>query len=328
MTGKTQNNKRKPGYMQVTRKCNNNCVFCSNPKFDEYHSIDYIEKLLDEYKNNGVTEVYLTGGEPTIHPRILEIISLVKKKDMVARIITNGIKLSDETFFSKLIDSGVDSINISFHTHAEGLSQKMYGNKDVIKKQKKALALNEKINKTLPLYINITINSMNYTHLPEFIEYISKNYKRVNHIIFNFLDPGTPDGINISSAAKNPWIIVKHSDMEPYLKKTLDTLKKNNITFRVERVPLCYLTENEQFSTETRRIVKKEEYNALFLRQKNKSELRRIKGHDGRIKFKSCSICSLNDICAGVQNDYVKLHGSKEFYPIFHNKENIIKKII
>jgi hypothetical protein len=49
------------------------------------------------------------------------------------------------------------------------------------------------------------------------------------------------------------------------LQKAMTFLEETGRTFRVERVPLCYMRGFEHFSTETRKIVKDEERIVHFL---------------------------------------------------------------
>jgi len=317
--------KRSIAYLQITRKCNNNCVFCSNPKINKELSLEEIREIVQQYKKDKIDEVFLTGGEPTTHPLLFEIVKIVAEKDIIVRLITNGINL-DEKFIKKIENSAINSINLSFHAHIEEVSEKLFGNKDVIAKQKNALKLLN--DSKVPFYINTTINSINYKLLPELMKFINNNYNRVNHVVFNFLDPGTSDGIIKNNANKNNWIVAKYSLMEAYLYESLKFLKEKSITFRVERIPLCYLQEFEEYSTETRKNVKKQSYTCAFIRAGGKSEIRKTIGNDVRTKEPVCQKCSYNQICAGIQKEYIDIYGAQELYPIFKDKTKIITKIL
>ncbi len=321
-------NEKKIAYLQVTRNCNNDCVFCSNPKFEKDHSIEYIKKLIEEYKKDGITELFITGGEPTIHPGIFDIIASVKNAGIIPRMITNGIKLSDESFFKKITASGLDSIHISFHTHLNNLSEQMHGRIDCVDKQKMALSINERMNSQVKIHLNTTINSLNYKYLPGFVSFIMTNYPKIKHIVFNFLDPGTPDGRLKSNAAKNSWVVAKYFSAERYINSALRLLRENSVSFRIERVPLCYLAGFEAYSTETRKIVKNEKYRIFFLRAQDESEKREVFPSELRIKIDVCNICTLTDICAGIQKEYADLYGTGEIYPVFEDEKQVYSRIL
>jgi hypothetical protein len=205
------------------------------------------------------------------------------------------------------------------------LSEKMYGNKERVKKQKEALALLD--SSGFPFFVNTTINELNYRFMPEYVEYIHSNFKSVKHVVFNFLDPGCSDGVHISNAGKNPWVVPKYSEIEIYLNKAFSLLRKFNITFRVERVPLCYLDGFEEFCTETRKISKEENYVCSFIQTENQKTIRKVDFDNQRTKAKCCAVCRLNNICIGIQKEYVRIHGKNELYPVFKSEEAITGRI-
>src|SRR5581483_6663470 len=66
----------------------------SNHAF-EFLKFEDVLPALDESRRLGVKEYYFTGGEPFMHPRILEI--LQKTLDICpARVLTNGTLFRDE----------------------------------------------------------------------------------------------------------------------------------------------------------------------------------------------------------------------------------------
>lgn len=321
-------NSKKIAYLQVTRKCNNDCVFCSNPKFEEDHSLEYIKRIINEYKQDGISELFITGGEPTVHKDIFEIILAIKDAGIIPRMITNGMKLSDRDFFKRIMSSGLDSVHISVHTHLDMLSEKMHGRADCVSHQKMALQLNEEIESKTKMHVNTTINNLNYKYLPDFASFMISNYPKIKHIVFNFLDPGTPDGILRSNAARNSWVVARYFLAESYINSALTRLAKSGISFRIERVPLCYLNNFEIYSTETRKMVKNEKYRISFLRSKDDSEKREVFSSELRVKADVCIYCNFNSICAGVQKEYSDIYGFGELYPLFRDKDMIRSRIL
>ncbi|HLG29449.1 MAG TPA: radical SAM protein [Candidatus Brocadiales bacterium] len=81
--------------------CNLNCKHCfigCGPDVRRHKMLSrgYIHDLLDEASDLGVKEFYLTGGEPLLHPDILDIISLMLERSPTT-ILTNGTLISRET---------------------------------------------------------------------------------------------------------------------------------------------------------------------------------------------------------------------------------------
>lgn len=84
----------KMGWM-ITGKCNFNCLHCFNaadnaPLMTEWSFEDAV-KLLDEARDCGIQSFTITGGEPMVHPRFMDIIREIYKRDMfVDELNTNG----------------------------------------------------------------------------------------------------------------------------------------------------------------------------------------------------------------------------------------------
>ena len=83
---------------EIIRTCPNNCLFCSsNASVSCTEVIDFklFSKTLDFiHSKYGIEEISLSGGEPFLHPNIIEIVELCKEKGIRTVIFTSGIKRS------------------------------------------------------------------------------------------------------------------------------------------------------------------------------------------------------------------------------------------
>lgn len=318
MTDQADKEKKKEfGYIQMLRRCNRRCIFCSSPYMRKELGLEAIKNQIDDYKKMGVTEIVLTGGEPTLHKQLLPTIEYCNSKNMRYRLITNAQKLANKGFARKLARAGLNQVMISFFSHKKEIFEKLTNTKGSYRKSI------DGIRNTLDYIcipnINITITSLNINHLFGFLKFIDVNFPQINHFVFNNLD-------FVGRASKRAYLIPKLIDLELNLRKALTFLKLKNKTFRVERVPLCYMQGFEECSTETRRIVKKESYRCLFL-NKEGTRMRTV-NRFRTVKDDACGFCSLNEICAGLNPDYARIIGTGELYPSFNSKETIIRKVL
>jgi MoaA/NifB/PqqE/SkfB family radical SAM enzyme len=86
----------------ITNHCNVTCTTCGFPGIPsvERAHVDHdgALKALDMLARNGVKMVSLTGGEPLMHPRFLELCRAVQDRGMIiSYIATNGTLLDDQT---------------------------------------------------------------------------------------------------------------------------------------------------------------------------------------------------------------------------------------
>lgn len=112
-------NTKDTDYMIIvtTHECGRNCPFCIDKYRGrrEYISLDNVEVALDYAERLKVRDIFLTGGEPTNHPDIVEIARRVKNRGFNLVMTTNYE--NPETM--KALDGIVDSFNISFYNQKE-----------------------------------------------------------------------------------------------------------------------------------------------------------------------------------------------------------------
>jgi len=111
--------------IDLTNACNNDCIacWCRSPLLQSKRippdienqrlSFDIIEKVLADCALLGTTNIYLAGGgEPFMHPQIMEVVRLIKELGFICHINTNftrvDLKRADE-----LVALGVDHLIIS-----------------------------------------------------------------------------------------------------------------------------------------------------------------------------------------------------------------------
>jgi len=122
-----------PAFCQVaiTNQCNARCRFCSFPKVKKQDRViidpKEMEKSIDILYDRGVRYIQFTGGEPLLHPYILDMIAYSTKKDMISLIGTNGSLLTPK-MIEGLKESGlkvavisIDGTNAKVHEENRGI---------------------------------------------------------------------------------------------------------------------------------------------------------------------------------------------------------------
>jgi len=97
------------GLIEITNKCDLACPMCyaSSDLYGTDLTLPTIEKMLDFFINSegGSAEILqISGGEPTLHPQILQILHLCKEKNIGHVMLnTNGVRIAeDEEFVRQL----------------------------------------------------------------------------------------------------------------------------------------------------------------------------------------------------------------------------------
>ncbi len=303
-------------YIQVTRTCNQNCRFCSNPSTGAVIPVARARKLIDKYIKKGQDGLILSGGEPTTHPQLAEIIAYAAAKKFPTRIITNGQKTADIKYLRALKKAGLVHIGVSLYSDDAKVQDFLADTKgsfdNVIKTLDNAVKLGININ------INTVINHYNANHLSRLAAMILRRYPQVPHFIYNNLDP------TMSRVGENPDTIPRLAELEVELFKALTLLQAAGKTFRVERVPLCYMADFGWACVEVRKIVKKEGRMIYFLNEDGLIFEPPDGWHYG--KHKRCEICTLKSICAGLFA-MGKCFDGEELSPVFVPLESVTSLI-
>lgn len=109
-----------PLRVAITDYCNLRCFFCSNEgmhlnqKNKVNMPLEVFEYLIKVLKSHGLTKLSLTGGEPTIHPKINQIIDFIDRNQFDELFFhTNGCFLSEPVI--KKLSRSFTKLAVSIH---------------------------------------------------------------------------------------------------------------------------------------------------------------------------------------------------------------------
>lgn len=155
---------RNINYMRisVTNQCNLQCKYCriqgeKVPKSEDELSVDEWARIGRVAAGLGVERVKLTGGEPLLRGDLCDIIQSYKEIPGIREVTltTNGVRLSTE--LSKLIQNGLDAVNISLDTLSREEYKRVTG-KDELERVKAGLC--EALESGIPLKVNAVLTGV------------------------------------------------------------------------------------------------------------------------------------------------------------------------
>lgn len=304
------------GYIQVVRHCNHFCGFCSNPTTPYTHDFDSMRVLVDDFVERGYFGVILTGGEPTLHPELPRITAYAREQGLHVRMITNGHRLADEAFARELAEAGLQLVHVSVYSVRPEVEERLRGASGTLERAFAAVDNAHRFG--VEVNVNCVINALNADHLDENIRYWMTHHPHVRHFVWNNLDPSMGRA-EVNQAEFTPRL----ADFELSLSRAMRLLHRSGRTFRVEKVPLCYMTDFAWASTETRKIVKGEERIVHFLDAKQT-----VRQTDWEhVYAPSCDVCTLREICGGLF-DRGAAYDPAELAPVFVDRDAIVRAII
>ena len=89
-------NKISHAWVEITEKCNLNCVHCYEDKNNKSMSVSFFCEVIDKIAEYGINSVQITGGEPTLHHDLTEMLKYARNNVSQVELYTNGVLLSNE----------------------------------------------------------------------------------------------------------------------------------------------------------------------------------------------------------------------------------------
>jgi len=284
-------------------KCNNNCLMCTNPDrpwlslnglpeegYDYEILIKRIKRLKEKITSSDA--IILTGGEPTLHPRFLDIFRFICQNfpQQEIRILTNGRRFFYKDFTKSVLEA--DNLNIAVSLYGptakinDGITRVKNSFKQTIKGLENLLLYK---NNNQIIEIRTVISQLSYQHLGQILDLIKKRFSSIDRVILIFMEIEGQADKNFKTVG------ISYSRVRPYLEKLYPLLNSFK-ELRLYHFPLCTL--KSKFWPFVWRTLPTEE-----------------------VAFaSSCNQCQYKKYCLGIHNGYLEKLGSKEFSPI---KENL-----
>ncbi|HEV1284010.1 MAG TPA: radical SAM protein [Bryobacteraceae bacterium] len=95
------------------RRCNLSCTYCN--EYDDFSPpvpTDVMIQRINQLADLGTSILTLSGGEPMLHPDLDEIIAAMRRRGVIAGMITNGYLLMPDRI-KRLNKAGLDHMQIS-----------------------------------------------------------------------------------------------------------------------------------------------------------------------------------------------------------------------
>lgn len=165
------------GIIEITNSCNQNCKTCfADSNGFNFLSIKKINEMLDtllECEDN-LEVLQISGGEPTLHPKIVEILKLANSKNFKSIMLnTNGKRIANDIGFVKDLAKIKPTIYLQFDGFDRQTYMKLRG-EDLRKVKDKAIENLEKEGH-LPVILVATLQrGVNEHEIGKIIDFVLK----------------------------------------------------------------------------------------------------------------------------------------------------------
>ncbi len=292
-------------------ECNNMCSFCCVDKNISGEPIEIIMEKIASFADKGGESLIISGGEPLIFKKIINLISFAKSKGIRNfGIQTNGRMLYYKDFVKELRNFGSINFLVSFHFPNRKLYKEYCGSDGF---NETVEGIKNLADHKISFSTNTVIMRPNLFHLQENIDLLKDlGTKKME---FYFIS-----GKNI--ADKYEKFVPRYYECLPIMKKIMKENIDSDIVLK--GFPVCVMEE---------KIVKKS-LNHYITPERAKTDIKQVPAFE--YLFPNCEGCIYRSsrlgsspkrkignagCCPGVKKDYVDFYGIDEFNPITEIQE-------
>ena len=230
--------------LDVGLKCSHSCRFCyysfmdgSDKQFRgmrkaKFRTTEELKEILSLLKKKGFINFDVTGGEPTLHTGIIELMRYAHQDlGLNGRIITLGQFLvrKPKYLIKKLFDAGIVNFLFSLHAVDEKSFQRITG--ESFNRLRKAMDFLDE--KSFQYCSNTTVFEWNYKSLPDIArEVLSHGIYLHNFILMNAY-------YHWNKGGKSFGVQAKYSQVLPYLSEAVSILESHDIAVNIRYAPMC-----------------------------------------------------------------------------------------
>ena len=310
------------GVLWLGLRCDVRCKFCYDDRVSAadkvWLSYEEATEALAKFRRFYANEyVDFMGGEPTLHPRILEIVGYSAGIGLRPTIITHGMHLSDFARAKAYADAGIHDFLVSIHAIGDRVSAIHGRGKNNFERQMAALDNLRTLG--VPFRFNCTLIKDNLDQLEAIAELAGRTGARVvNFLMFNPYFEWSSEG-DIPFQAR-------HSEIAPQLTRAIDRCTELGVEANVRYMPICQLPGRESHVYTGYQLpydVHEWDYNSWYdagrpgrpsaewyLEAAQRQQRRHHYSH-----VAACDPCAVKAICDGFHQQYVARWGSAEASP-------------
>lgn len=228
-------------YLALGYACNERCRCCplvhKNDR-EKFISFDRLLQEADQMVSYGVTDVTLSGGEPTLHPDIIQLVKHFHDNKIGVHILSNGERFSDIAFadeFLKLCMEGRLTVTTTFHSWNAIEHEYQNGSQGSFLRSLNGLKYLDR--NGLQVSIKHCITKNNYQYLTTYLRFVLESFSSQAEIQFWGIDLY---GMEREQAQEN---FVDFQLIRPYIQEAVDIFEASGRARRqalnINNLPLC-----------------------------------------------------------------------------------------
>jgi len=295
-------------YLAICYFCNEHCSYCPCSKQEKEDKLitplSELRIAIDQFVTEGMTDITISGGEPTLHPDFIDIVDYCQRCGLQVTVLSNGERFSNPDFLSKLRERvNMRQLRIITTLHSESATLHENANGTPGSFQRSIDGLHNLCECGSKVIVKHCITKENYRSLKEFFLFIDCTFDKDVDVQLCSIDYC---GIPKKSLQAE---MLAFTELRPYLEALFDyhmKLKENGYPRKLYciNMPLCSCDPYYWNYIPKRR---KQMYNLYKDPHSNKVKASNdIVGIDETI----CAGCKVASICCGTYRTAFEYFGS------------------
>jgi MoaA/NifB/PqqE/SkfB family radical SAM enzyme len=285
------------GLIRINGHCNMSCAFCFVDRTVPDIALDELKEQVDTMARDGTRHLVISGGEPTIHPQLADLIRHARSLGVFETIEmqTNGVKCADLAYTRELVEAGLNKVTLSLHSVDPEHSDKITRLPNAFGKTVQSIHHFRQLG--VLTQIAHVITKANYAELPDTMRYLRREFPAEGGHLSICL--AIAQGI---SDLVFQWVIPTFSEIKPYVSEALDFCLASGVGFGgmigQGGYPPCMLDgELRYYDAVLDKVFKSDDSSDQFY------------------KPDKCRECSFDPYCLGPRRSYVEHYGDAEIKP-------------
>jgi MoaA/NifB/PqqE/SkfB family radical SAM enzyme len=157
--------------IELTSRCNEHCIHCYIPHESRDHDMDssLLRSILDQCRDIGVEQIFFSGGEPMLHPGLLDALDRANWHGFRIRLFSNLTLLNDD-IVNKLKTWRIHEVQASLYSvdpEIHDAVTKKPGSCELTKQGIKQLAATG-----IPVFISCPLTKINKSSYPGVLAFV------------------------------------------------------------------------------------------------------------------------------------------------------------
>lgn len=287
-------------YLRVGYACNSRCTFCcaQGGWLTPMRKLEEIKRELDRMTSEmDLESISISGGEPTIHPNILDIVRYARDKGFRnIHMNTHARGFKTPEIVRQYMDAGLNSVMVSIHGHTREIQDGIHRVKGAFDQMIKGVE-NVAANGLLYRFFTVICRA-NMDHLPDIVQFAHDRFTAFSSMIFCYPVIKELEGFDKES------ILIKYSEVKPRIRATIEKGSELGVRVLAQLIPPCLLDEHYYLATEFRRP-------DFYASEPAVTKFASFIEED-RLLLPACQSCEARTFCPRIQYNYVEHYGDME----------------